>query len=214
MYKCALCGRERCQRHTVWVPAHEFEAHDAKTEQARSFLRGEPIGGWIPFCGDLLHTPRGVTIRLGEDRTNGNIVASVPFSERHPGYKMFRMWEVGVVENGIEYRWPQERYRVSCSLAGLMTIAVMFYHSDLEAPVSTAKIYSQIISSSKVNPNIFRRPSREEFFKQFGTEMLLADLLEYICSRCMVAVCLNRQAEFFDKKLFNTILRHPWKLSP
>ena len=123
------------------------------------------------------------------------------------------MWEVGVVEGGSEYRWDPKQYRLSCGLLGLMMVAITFFGSDLEAPVSATKIFDHVIMSSKGKPSIFRRPTRDEFFKQVGTDLLLTELLEYICSRCMVAVCLNRQAEFYDKKLFNTVIRRPWKVS-
>ncbi len=214
LYNCVLCGRPHCARHTVWIPAHEVETRDAKAEEARSHIKGKPIRGWYPFCRTTFHTPRGVSIRVGADRKNGSIVEPILFDDRPKSLKSFRRWKVGVVEDGVEHRWPPEQYELPCSLTGLITIVAKMYEQDVEGTISSKQIYSQVITSSYARNEVFYPPTHHEFFSQFGTNMQLMEVLEFICSRCMTAICLNRQAPFFDSKIFKRVLRTPWKIAP
>ena len=39
-------------------------------------------------------------------------------------------------------------------------------------------------------------------------------LVEFACSRCAVVPCLNRQAPFYDQKLFDMLAKWPETLFP
>ncbi|MHA1741194.1 MAG: hypothetical protein ACTSVD_03775 [Candidatus Thorarchaeota archaeon] len=177
-------------------------------------LKHGPVHGWYAFCESVFHTPRGVSLRLGAERSNGSIVERVLFDERPLGLETFKLWKVGVVENNVEYRWPPEQYTPSCTLAKSVVALALLSKKGLPDEQFVSAAYERVISTITTQRTVFAVPTREEFVNAVSDDPSLAMTVRFLCSRCLVAVCLNRQAPFYDSKIFKRVLRQAWKVAP
>ena len=198
VFPCALCGELRCEDHTIWVPAHEID-RPFDENQALLKLIGKKTkqGGWYCFCGRPSHVPRGVPYRAGPGKEGGKIVTPILEHEKKPGLEMFRMWETGVIEDGYEKAWEPKHYALSCSVATIMVLMA-----------NTA------ISTFGEKKDTFFVPSKQTFESLVTKFPEMRELVEFVCSRCVVVPCLNRQAPFYDQKLFGILAKWPETLFP
>ncbi|MHA1902504.1 MAG: hypothetical protein ACXADL_04315 [Candidatus Thorarchaeota archaeon] len=209
VYSCALCGELRCEDHAIWVPAHELEKPVEGAKKALEFVKGSRHGGWYVFCGRPSHIPRGVPIRHGEARVGGKVVAPILDHEKKKGLEFFRMWEVGIVEEGIEKRWEPKSFALSCSLAPAMALAAHLFLKEANPNEYMRKVYDSAIQVFASKKSIFSKISFDEFQKISGKAPKLEDIAKLICSRCRVVVCVNREENYYDKKEFKNLIKNP-----
>ena len=215
VFPCALCGELRCEDHTIWVPAHEI---DRPFEESQAILKlmvkDAKQGGWYCFCGRPTHIPRGVPYRAGPDKEGGKIVTPILDNEKKPGLEMFRMWETGVIEDGYEKTWDSKHYALSCSVATIMVLIANLHLTKGNAPGFLDTVYNTAISAFGEKKDTFFVPSRKMFEDSVPKNPELKVLFEFVCSRCAVIPCLNRQAPFYDQTLFKILASDPEALFP
>jgi len=213
VYPCALCGELRCEDHTIWVPAHEID-RPFDENQALLKLIGKDAkqGGWYCFCGRPSHIPRGLPYRVGSGKEGGRLVTPILEHEKKPGLDMFRMWETGIIEEGFEKTWDMKNYALSCSVATIMVLIANLSATQGSGPKFLDTIYSTAISAFGEKKDIFFVPSKKMFETTVGKQPDVKSLLEFVCSRCVVIPCLNRQAPFYDQNLFKRLVRTPEEL--
>ena len=115
---CALCGEERCTDHSIKVPAHELEKQIQSVQDILLLLRKKPEDGWYIFCTRAAHRPQGLPIRHGKDMLAGKVISPIVDNEKKEGLEFIRMWEIGIIERGIENLWQPTHFIPSCLLAG------------------------------------------------------------------------------------------------
>lgn len=208
-YPCSLCGELRCMDHMIWVPAHELDKHLEETEAVTSLMKFKKIGGWYGFCGRSSHIPRGLPIRHGKEREGGKLVRPVLNHEKKPGLECFQRWEVGTIENGYEAEWESKRYALSCSFAPIMLLIASMYQSGSDPSTVPNRLYETAFRTFGSKKSSFFLETWEDFAKSVGTKPDKETLIDYVCSRCSVIPCLNRQAPFHDSKLLKRIVEDP-----
>ena len=215
VFPCALCGELRCEDHTIWVPAHEID-RPFDENQALLKLIGKKTkqGGWYCFCGRPSHVPRGVPYRAGPGKEGGKIVTPILEHEKKPGLEMFRMWETGVIEDGYEKAWEPKHYALSCSVATIMVLMANLHATQGTTPGFLDKVYTTAISTFGEKKDTFFVPSKQTFESLVTKFPEMRELVEFVCSRCVVVPCLNRQAPFYDQKLFGILAKWPETLFP
>ena len=210
VFPCALCGELRCEDHTIWVPAHEIDrSFDENQALLKLTKKNAKQSGWYCFCGRPSHVPRGVPFRAGPGKEGGKIVTPILEHEKKPGLEMFRMWETGVIEDGYEKAWETKHYALSCSVATIMVIAANLHSTQGATPGLLDKIYRTAIQPIGETKDTFFVPSKQMFEVVVTKFPEMRVLVEFVCSRCVVIPCLNRQAPFFDQKLFMTLVNFP-----
>jgi len=211
VFPCALCGELRCEDHTIWVPAHEID-RPLDENQALLQLIGKQArqGGWYCFCGRSSHVPRGVSYRAGPKKEGGKIVTSILEHEKKPGLEMFRLWETGVIEEGYEKSWDPKNYALSCSVATIMVLMANLHATQRTKPGFLDTIYSTAIGTLGEKKTTFFVPSKKLFEISVGNNPDMKVLVEFVCSRCTIIACLNRQAPFYDQRLFKTLVAMPY----
>ncbi len=122
---------------------------------------------------------------------------------------MFRMWETGVIEDGYEKAWEPKHYALSCSVATIMVLTANLHATQGGTPGLLDKIYRTAIQPLGEKKDTFFVPSQKMFDIVVSKFPEMRVLVELICSRCVVVPCLNRQAPFFDQKLFMTLVKFP-----
>ncbi|MFX1485317.1 MAG: hypothetical protein ACFFCP_19260 [Promethearchaeota archaeon] len=209
VYPCVLCGEMRCDDHMIWVPAHEIDRPFDETQALLKLMKHEAQGGWYGFCGRPSHVPRGVPYRAGADKEGGKMISPILDHEKKPGLEMFRMWEIGVIEDGFEKQWEPKHYALSCSIATVMILFANLHATQGNSPGLLDSIFDSAILTFGDKKKTFFGGSRNEFLKAVGSSPNVQTFVEYACSRCAVIPCLNRQAPFFDKKLFKRLAEEP-----
>jgi len=213
VYPCALCGELRCEDHAIWVPAHEIDRPFDENEALLKLIgKDAKQGGWYCFCGRSSHIPRGVPYRAGPGKEGGKIVAPILEHEKKQGLEMFRMWETGIIEDGFEKTWDVKNYALSCSVATIMVLIASLYSKQESSPKLLDTIFSTAISPFGEKKDIFFVPSKKMFETVVGKKPDAKALLEFVCSRCVVIPCLNRQALFYDQSLFKRLVKAPEEL--
>ncbi len=208
-YPCALCGELRCEDHMIWVPAHELERPIDEAEFILKLIDFEKVGGWYGFCGRSSHIPRGLPIRYGQEKSGGKIIEAILDTEKKPGLEVFKLWEVGAVEDGFETAWESKRYALSCSLAPVMALIANMYLKNREPSTFLENLHSSAFLTFAAKKSIFYGENWKEFAKSVGTNPSKEDLFKYTCSRCSVIPCMNRQAPFFDSKMLQKLVKSP-----
>ena len=216
VFPCALCGELRCEDHTIWVPAHEIEKPFDENQVLLDLIgKKRKQGGWYCFCGRPSHVPRGVPYRAGPGKEGGKIVTPILEHEKKKGLEMFRMWETGVIEDGFEKAWESKHYALSCSVDTIMILIANLHDKESQTPGFLDKVFNTAISTFGEKKDTFFVPSK----KMFEVVMIskfpeMKVLVEFVCSRCAVVPCLNRQASFYDQKLFHMLAKWPETLYP
>jgi hypothetical protein len=215
VFPCALCGELRCEDHVIWVPAHEID-RPFDENQALLKLIGKKTkqGGWYAFCGRPSHVPRGVSYRAGPGKEGGKIVTPILEHEKKPGLEMFRMWETGVIEEGYEKAWETKHYALSCTVATIMILIANLHATQSTTPGFLDKVYTTAISTFGEKKDTFFVPSKQMFELVVTKYPEMRVLVEFVCSRCALVPCLNRQAPFYDQKLFHMLAKWPETLFP
>ncbi|MFX0107466.1 MAG: hypothetical protein ACFE7R_04215 [Candidatus Hodarchaeota archaeon] len=171
-------------------------------------MSGKQIGGWYVFCGQRSHVPRGVPIFYGRDKEGGKIVEPIPDYEKPDGLTMFRMWETGLIEEGFEKHWEPIHYEISCSMALAMRTIARLCVQNVDHATLLSGIHTAVDKLSSKRPILFREPWL--IFKgRFDLDLPLQRAVNYVCSRCGEAACLNRQTPFHDQKMFKKIIKRP-----
>lgn len=215
VFPCALCGELRCEDHTIWVPAHEIDRPFDESQALLKFIgKKAKQGGWYCFCGRPSHVPRGVPYRAGPGKEGGKIVTPILEHEKKPGLEMFRMWETGVIEDGYEKAWETKHYALSCSVATIMVLMANLHATQGTTPGFLDKVYTTAISTFGEKKDTFFVPSKQTFEVLVTKFPEMKVLVEFVCSRCVVVPCLNRQAPFYDQKLFSMLAKWPETLFP
>lgn len=215
VFPCALCGELRCEDHTIWVPAHEIEKPFDENQTLLSVIdKKNKQGGWYCFCGRPSHIPRGLPYRAGPGKEGGKIVTPILEHEKKVGLEMFRMWETGVIEEGYEKTWESKHYALSCSVATIMVLIANLHASEGTTPGFLDKVYTTIISPLGEKKDTFFVPSKKMFEVAVSKFPEMIALVEFVCSRCAVVPCINRQAPFYDQKLFHMLAKWPETLYP
>lgn len=206
---CALCGELRCEDHMIWVPAHELERPFEEAEAIRKLIKYKKVGGWYGFCGRASHVPRGLPIRHGKDREGGKVVRLILDHEKKPGLERFNYWEVGEIEKGFEVIWDVKRYALSCSLAPVMALIANMFESGREPSSFLESLHSSAFRTFAGKKVTFSFELWNDFQKSIGDNPTKERLFGYTCSRCAVIPCLNRQAPYYDQKLFEKLVKEP-----
>lgn len=202
---CSLCGRLRCEDHSIWVPSHRL----SNVPEIQGLLMTKPIDGWYVFCDRPAHIPKGISAWSGRGRKEGTVVEEVLPSQKTEGLEQFLMWETGTVKGGFErHRNPQD-YRLSCAFASVMNLILQLYRTERKRSDYLSRIHLLIFESVASKKPLFFSVTREEFGQALGNEPSLENLLSFACSRCGAVICLNRQSPFFDRLLFGQIARTP-----
>ncbi|MHA1480216.1 MAG: hypothetical protein ACTSQZ_02175 [Candidatus Thorarchaeota archaeon] len=211
---CALCGEKRCEDHSIWVPAHELEKNIESVQRITEILRSEPHDGWYVFCTKQPHIPRGLPNRYGKDMKGGKLISPVTDDQKKKGLEFIRMWEIGVIERGLETRWQPLHFVPSCSLAKAMIIISQIYNRDVNSEGFLQKIFKYGFESHGGKKLAYDAPTWDQFSKYIGKTKKpeILDFVKLLCERCMVIPCTNRQAEFFDQKLFDKLIKKPDKI--
>ncbi|MHA2600522.1 MAG: hypothetical protein AM324_000120 [Candidatus Thorarchaeota archaeon SMTZ1-83] len=211
-YPCALCGQHRCETHSAWVPAHVLERPQDNTERVLKLLAGKPEKAWYTFCGRLSHVPRGVPIWYGKEREGGKLVEEILDHEKPEGLEAFPMWEVGIVEDGYEKRWKPQHYELSCDLAATMTLILKLWKKNEDPRAFLTTLNTLVFESVASKKTVFFGAKPKELKQKLGETPSLKQVINFVCSRCVVVACLNRQAEFYDRKTFNRVVKKPESL--
>lgn len=206
---CALCGELRCEDHMIWVPSYELEKPFKEAESIIDLIRYDKIGGYYGFCGKPSHVPRGLPIRHGKEKEGGKVVHSILDHEKKPGLESFRMWEIGSIEDGFETPWEVKRYTLSCSLAPVMALIANMYLTGREPSSFLESLHTSAFSTFANKKPIFFLEDLSKFVKRVGSNPSKEDLFCYTCTRCAVIPCMNRQAPFYDEKMFKKLVKEP-----
>lgn len=193
----------------IWVPAHELDRPVDEAEAIVDLLKFPKIGGWYGFCSRDFHIPRGLPIRYGKEKEGGKVVEAILDNQKKQGLELFRLWEVGAIEQGFETSWEVKRYALSCSLAPVMTLIANMYLSGREPGAFLENLHSSAYRTFVAKKSIFYSEDWQHFSKAVGTSPSKDDLYRYTCSRCAVIPCMNRLAPFYDSKLFQRLVKLP-----
>ena len=211
---CVLCGELRCVDHMIWVPAHEIDRPFDETQAVLKLMKHGSDGGWYGFCGRPSHVPRGVSYRAGPDKDGGKMIESILDHEKKPGLEMFKMWETAIIEDGYEKHWESKHFALSCSIAVVMILITTLHTTQSGSPELIDNIYKSAILAFSDKKRTFFGGTKDEFLKAVGSNPDVQTFVEYACSRCAVIPCLNRQALFYDKKMFKKLAVSPEILFP
>ena len=215
VFPCALCGELRCEDHAIWVPAHEIDRPFDENQALLELIdKNAKQGGWYCFCGRPSHIPRGVPYRAGPGREGGKIVTPILEHEKKKGLEMFRMWETGVIEEGYEKAWDPKHYALSCSVATIMVLIANLHATKGNTPDFLDEIYRKAIVPLGEKKDTFFVPSKNMLEMVVSKYPEMRVVVEFVCSRCAVIPCLNRQAPFYDQKLFKQLAKTPEELFP
>ncbi len=214
VFPCALCGELRCEDHSIWVPAHEIDRPFDENQALLKMMKKGSQGGWYCFCGRPTHIPRGVPYRVGPGKEGGKIVTPILEHEKKPGLDMFRMWETGVIEEGFEKAWDPKHYALSCSVATIMILMANLHATQGTTPGFLDTVFDTAISAFGEKKDTFFVPPKELFEMVVTRHPDMHVLVKFACSRCAVVPCLNRQAPFYDQKLFSMLAKWPETLFP
>ncbi len=198
----------------IWVPAHEIDKPFDETQALLKLMKHRSDGGWYGFCGRPSHVPRGVPYRAGPGKEGGKMIGSILDYEKRPGLEMFKMWEQGIIEDGYEKHWGSKHFALSCSIATVMILFATLYATQSGTPGLLDSIYNVAILTFGDKKKTFFGSTKDEFLKAVGSKPEVQAFVEYACSRCAVIPCLNRQAPFYDKKMFKKIAASPEILFP
>jgi hypothetical protein len=191
------------------VPAHVIQKHSDAAETVRKILRSGPEKGWYVFCGRPSHIPRGMPIWHGKEKKGGKIVEAVLNHEKTEGLEMFPMWEVGLVEEGFEKRWEPEHYELSCELAPVMKLVLQLYRKEGSSEPFIESMHSMVFETLAKKKATLFSASKKDLLIKLGRMATLKEIFNFVCSRCAVGACLNRQAPFYDKKIFSRLIKNP-----
>ena len=206
---CSLCGELRCEDHMIWVPAHELERPFEEAQVILELIKHEKIGGWYGFCGRSSHVPRGVPIRHGKEKEGGKVVKVILDHEKKTGLEIFRMWEVGAIEDGFEKFWDVNQYALSCSFAPVMMLIANMFQSGKMVESFIERLYNSAFKTIANKKSTFYLEEYDKFIKSVTTHPKSEDLLRYTCSRCAIIPCMNRLVPFYDKKMLKKLVKEP-----
>ncbi|MGY5875990.1 MAG: hypothetical protein RTU30_09605 [Candidatus Thorarchaeota archaeon] len=210
VFLCALCGLPRCESHSIWVPSHVIdESHSGAAEFVRGLVKDKPERFWYVFCGRTSHIPHGVPTRFGNEKMNGRLVEAIPPHEKIKGLEFFQNWTVGIIEDGIEKRWDPAHYEPSCELSSLLRSVALFFQRERKTEDFPRQIFDTLFMSPSGQKAVVFGLKWEQFIRTVGVLPTLSDITCFVCSRCGVVACLNRQATFFDEKLFKKLVKTP-----
>jgi hypothetical protein len=210
VYFCTLCGELRCEDHTIWIPAHLLDSQSVIS----SLLMTKPVDGWYAFCTRPAHIPQGVSIWFGRGKKEGRIVEDVLPSEKHSGLEQFALWETGAVEEGFEKHFNVADYELSCALSAVMRLVLHLYRTEDQPAIRLKRIHSLVFKSVAASKPLLFPVDFESLLGELGESPTSEAALRYVCSRCGVVVCLNRQASFHDLSLFRRLARRPEAVIP
>jgi hypothetical protein len=194
----------------IWVPAYEIEKPFKEAEAVLNLIkRGRKVGGYYGFCGRPSHIPRGLPIRHGKSKEGGKVVHAIFDHEKKSGLECFTMWEIGSIEDGFETPWEVKRYALSCSLAPVMALIANMYQSGREPSSFLEGLHNSAFKTFAIKKPIFYIEAWDKFTKSVGLKPTKEELFNYTCSRCAAIPCMNRQAPFYDKKLFGKLVKEP-----
>ncbi len=193
----------------IWVPAHELEKPFEEAEAIIDLIKHGKVSGYYGFCGRSSHVPRGLPIRHGKGKEGGKVVHPILDHEKKPGLESFRAWEIGAIENGFETPWEVKRYALSCSLAPVMALIATMYQSGKDPSSFLESLFNSAFKTFANKKSIFFLENWDKFVKTTGPNPSKEDLFSYACSRCAVIPCMNRQAPFYDKKMFRKLVKTP-----
>ncbi|MFW9845819.1 MAG: hypothetical protein ACFFD6_03660 [Candidatus Thorarchaeota archaeon] len=208
-YPCSLCGQLRCIKHAVWVPSHILDRPLDHTQAIVKLMSGTAEKGWYAFCGRPGHIPRGMPMWYGKEREGGKIVEEIMNHEKPEGLEMFPMWEVGIVEEGGEQRWSKSHYEISCDIAGTINLVHKLWQKKEDPRAFMVTLQTLVFENVASKKPSFFGASMKEMKKKLGDEPSIGDVVKYVCERCAVVACLNRQAPFHDQKLFKKLIKKP-----
>ncbi|MFX1367104.1 MAG: hypothetical protein ACFFAY_00675 [Promethearchaeota archaeon] len=212
-YPCALCGQPRCDTHAVWVPAHVVQKHTDAAEAVRKTLHTTPEKGWFVFCGRPSHIPRGMPIWYGKEKKGGKIVEAIFDHEKKEGLELFPMWEVGLIEEGFEKRWESEHYELSCELSPVMNLILQLHRKEGSSESFIESMHSMVFDTLAKKKGTLFPASKKNLLAGLGRMPTLKEIFSFVCSRCVVGACLNRQAPFYDSKVFARVIKNPETLT-
>ena len=209
VFPCVLCGEPRCVTHAVWVPAHVLDRPLDEMQSIVQMMTGKSDKGWYVFCGRTGHVPRGMPIWYGKERDGGKIVEEIMNHEKPEGLEMFSNWEVGIVEEGFEKRWTKDHFEVGCDIAATINLVHRLWQKKEDPRAFLVTLQTLVFDNVASKKAVFFGASGDEIKKALGDNPSIEDVVNYVCSRCAVVACLNRQTQFYDQKLFKKLIKKP-----
>lgn len=195
--------------HAVWVPAHVLDRPLDSTQAIVQLMTRKSEKGWYAFCGRTGHVPRGMPIWHGKERDGGKIVEEIMNHEKPEGLEMFPMWEVGLVEERFEKRWTKDHFEIACDIAATISLVHRLWQKKEDPRAFLVTLQTLVFDNVASKKAVFFGASKNEIKKGIGEDPTLTDVVNYVCSRCAVVACLNRQAPFHDQKLFKNLIKKP-----
>ncbi|MFQ5832597.1 MAG: hypothetical protein ACE5H4_07835 [Candidatus Thorarchaeota archaeon] len=196
------------------MPAHVLDKPLDNTQRVLDLLASEPTKGWYTFCGRTSHVPRGMPIWYGRERKGGKIVEEIMNHEKPDGLEQFPMWEVGIVEDGFEKRWKPQHYELPCDLAATMALIIRLWKKNEDVRAFLTTLNTLVFESVAAKKAVFFGADSKELKRSLGESPTLDQVIRFVCSRCIVAACLNRQAPFYDRRMLGRTIRRPELLTP
>jgi hypothetical protein len=157
----------------------------------------------------MSHIPEGISIRHGEGRMAGRMVEEVPEDRRKPGLKVFSRWQVGIVEGDYEKRWAAQHFTPACALAPLMTLVARFGQEEGPPQKHLRRLYDSGMGPTAAKKPILFQTTFKDLEARTGNAEDWSEIIKYICSRCGVVICLNRQSLFYDEITFGRLVKKP-----
>ncbi|UCE09048.1 MAG: hypothetical protein JSW61_08630 [Candidatus Thorarchaeota archaeon] len=189
--------------------AYQLDEIAERDESQSPSLSASHVSGWYPFCGRPSHVPYGVSIRHGKEKMWGRLVEDVSNDEKDEDLEFVVMWQTGVIEEGFEHRWEPKHFQPSCDLSDAVQVINVLFDQDIDDDVFLRKTQSSVLDPLAVRKITFFGSSFDEFRESVGESPDLEKIVKFICSRCGVVICLNRQSPFFDDKLFRKLVEKP-----
>jgi hypothetical protein len=193
----------------VWALAYQLDEIAERDESQFPSFSTSSVSGWYPFCGRLSHVPYGVSIRHGKEKMWGRLVERVSNDEKEEDLEFFVMWQTGVIEDGFKHRWDKQHFQPSCDLSDAVQVINALFDQDIDDDAFLHKTHSSVLESLAVRKVSFFGSSFDEFRESVGDSPDIDEIIRFICSRCGVVICLNRQSPFFDDKLFRKLAEKP-----
>ncbi|MHA1638013.1 MAG: hypothetical protein ACTSUB_08365 [Candidatus Thorarchaeota archaeon] len=158
--------------------------------------------------------PQGLSTRHGKDMQAGQIISPIVDNEKKPGLEFIRIWDVGMIEFGKEKLWQPMHYVPSCYLHQAMVLISQIYRRDRGTEGYMSRLFKNGFESFGGKKRAYDAPTWQEFQDYLGksTDPNMQDLIKLLCARCMVIPCTNRQAEFFNQKLFKKLIKKPQEI--
>jgi hypothetical protein len=93
-----------------------------------------------------------------------------------------------------------------------MTLILKLWQKNQDPRAFLTTLNTLVFESVASKKAVFFGTDSKELKQKLGEAPSLKQVIDFVCSRCVVVACLNRQAEFYDRKTFNRVIKKPESL--